>query len=66
MLDYQARTGIKRSYEDLSEDTNLSIETIKSVASRKEYNATLKVISLLSISLGVNPIPYFEWEEINE
>ncbi|USD24571.1 helix-turn-helix domain-containing protein [Flagellimonas marinaquae] len=62
LLDYQAKTGLKLSYEELSKDTDISVETLKSIATREEYNATFRVISLISISLGINPIDYFEWK----
>jgi len=66
LLDYQARTGIKMSYEDLSSDTGISIETLKSIATRKKYNATLNTISKISMSLNINPIPYFNWDYEND
>ena len=66
LLDYQARTGIKMSYEQLSEYTDVSIETLKSIATRKNYNATFKVISIIAMSLGINPIEYLNWEIQNE
>jgi DNA-binding Xre family transcriptional regulator len=62
LLDYQARTGIKMSYEDLSSDTDISVETIKSIATRENYNATLRVLSTISESLGIDPIDYLNWE----
>ena len=62
-MNYQARTGLKMSYEDLSSDTDISVETLKSIATRKDYNATLRIISTISISLGINPINYFSWEK---
>lgn len=65
LFDYQARTGFKMSYEELGKDTEVSIETLKSIATRPNYNTTLKVISKISLSLGVNPIEYFEWDKPN-
>lgn len=62
LLDFQARTGLKMSYDDLSYDTNISVETLKSIATRENYNATFKIISKIAISLGVNPIEYLLWE----
>ncbi|RLD24819.1 MAG: hypothetical protein DRI71_01455 [Bacteroidetes bacterium] len=62
LWDYQARTGIKMSYEELSGDTDISIETIKSIATRQNYNATFKVVSVISKSLGIDPTDYIEWE----
>jgi len=61
LLDYQARTGLKMSYDLLSADTDISVETLKSVATRDNYNSTFRVISIIAISLGVNPIEYLEW-----
>jgi DNA-binding Xre family transcriptional regulator len=61
MLEYQARTGLRMSYEILSEDTGVSTETLKSIATREGYNATFKIVSIISISLGINPIEYLEW-----
>lgn len=61
MLDYQSRTGVKMSYEDLSQDTSISVATLKSIATRESYNTTLKVISIISISLRIDPLDYFIW-----
>jgi len=61
LLDFQARTGIKMSYEDLSGDTDISVETLKSIATRENYNATFRVVSTISESLGINPIEYLSW-----
>lgn len=62
MLDFQARTGLKMSYEDLSNDVGVSVETLKSIATRENYNATFKIVSKIAVSLGVNPIEYLLWE----
>jgi len=66
LLDFQARTGLKMSYESLSKDTNISVETLKSIATRPGYNATFKIVSKIAMSLGVNPLDFMEWKtEIN-
>ncbi len=62
MMDFQARTGIKMSYDELSNDIGVSVETLKSIATRKNYNATFGVISKISLSLGIDPIDYFIWD----
>jgi hypothetical protein len=62
LLDFQSRTGVKMSYDELSRDTNISSETLKSIATRENYNTTLKVVSIISRSLRVNPIDYFIWD----
>lgn len=61
LLDFQARTGLRMSYEELGIDTGISVETLKSIATRENYNATFKVVSIISKSLGINPIEYLEW-----
>jgi len=66
LLDFQARTGIKMSYEDLSKDTDISVETLKSIATRKKYNATFGTISIISKSLNINPTSYLIWEPEND
>ena len=65
-MDFQARTGIKMSYEDLSNDTDISVETLKSIATRKNYNATFGIISKISQSLNINPIEYLSWDLKND
>lgn len=66
LFEYQAKTGFKMSYEQLSTDTDISIETIKSIATRESYNSTLSLISKIGISLNINPIDYFEWKGQND
>lgn len=61
MQDYEAKTGIRLTYEELSSLTMISQETLKSIATRPNYNATLKMISEISIALHIDPIKYFEW-----
>ena len=62
LLDYQAKTGLKMSYEELSANTGISVETIKSIATRPNYNATFKIVSMISQTLGINPVAYLDWE----
>lgn len=63
---YEAKTGIRLSYEELSEISGVSTNTLKSLASRKNYNATFQLISEISNALHINPIEHFEWENVNE
>ena len=62
MQDYEARTGIRLTYEALSQSTGLSVDTLKSMATRGDYNATLKVISTLGATLKCDPIRHLKWE----
>ena len=61
LLNYEARTGIHLTYEALSSMTGIATDTIKSIATRSNYNATFKAITEISRALNVNPIEYFEW-----
>ncbi len=60
---YEARTGLRLSYGDLSQITGVSINTIKSLATREKYNATLQLISQIANALDINPTGYFEWTD---
>ncbi len=48
---YRARTGVKLTYEQLSEITGLSAATLQSIASRHDYNPRLSTISILCDAL---------------
>lgn len=61
MQTYEAKTGIHLTYEELSNLTSISVETLKSIATRPEYNATLKMITEIASALNINPVNYFEW-----
>lgn len=59
MLDeYESRTGIRLGYEDLSLLSGIAIDTIKSLANRRNYNATLHTLAKVAEPLGANPIQY--------
>lgn len=58
---FEARTGIRLTYESLAQRTGLSIDTIKSIASRDGYNATLKNIATICAALKSNPLDYLRW-----
>lgn len=61
MQAYEAKTGIHLTYEELSNLTSVSVETLKSIATRPEYNATLKMIAEIATALNINPVNYLEW-----
>ena len=58
---YEAKTGLRLTYEELSQLAEISVDTIKSLATRNNYNATLHLISQISRVLNINPIDHFEW-----
>lgn len=58
---YEAKTGLRISYQELSEMCGISVDTLKSLAARPTYNATLGVITSISLALGVSPLKYFGW-----
>lgn len=60
--EFEARTGLKMTYENLADKTEISIDTIKSLATRENYNTTLQIISTVCEVLRCNPIDYFIWE----
>lgn len=61
--DFEARTGVRPSYAELSEQTKISSDTLKSLATRESYNTTLHTLEKLGKALAVNPIKYLEWDE---
>ena len=63
LIDFEARTGIRLSYEELSDISELSLDTIKSLASRKSYNPTFDVINRLGNALNLNPVDHLRWED---
>lgn len=63
LYDFEARTGLKMTYEGLSAKTGVSVDTLKSLATRDQYNTTLQVISSICEVLRCNPINYFQWPE---
>lgn len=57
----KAATGEKVTYEQLAVDTGLSKATIESIASRRHYNASLKVIDTLCLRLSTTPAQLLEY-----
>ena len=66
MQSYEAKTGIRLTYEELSNLTKISQETLKSIATRPNYNATLKMITEISLALNISPVEFFEWNTEND
>ncbi|MBL6991092.1 MAG: hypothetical protein ISR65_15000 [Bacteriovoracaceae bacterium] len=62
MQAYEAKTGLHLTYEELAQMTSISSDTLKSIATRPEYNATLKMISEIATALNIDPTKYFEWK----
>jgi DNA-binding Xre family transcriptional regulator len=58
---YEERTGIKLTYAELATKTGLSEATVKSLASRPSYNATLRTIERLCVALRVDPAELLRW-----
>jgi|GEM_PF-3688684 len=61
MQAYEAKTGIHLTYDELSQMTEISSNTLKSIATRQDYNVTVKMISEVALALNLNPIEYLEW-----
>lgn len=52
---YRRRTGIRLTYECLSQRTGIAITTLQSLASRPGYNTRLSTIESLCNALECNP-----------
>lgn len=61
MQDFEARTGIRLTYEALAQRSGLSVDTLKSMASRENYNSSLKNIAALGDALRCDPTKYLRW-----
>lgn len=59
--DYEARTGIHVSYEELSTACGISIDTLKSLVSRRNYNTTLETISKIAKILDASPLQFLSY-----
>ena len=64
--DYNRRTGLHLTYDQLSEIAGVSVDTLKSLANRSEYNATLKSVSGICTVLGSNPKQFLDWDQEKE
>lgn len=58
---HEARTGERLTYEELAKRTKLSRATIESLATRADYNATLRTIERVCKVLGVTHAELLEW-----
>jgi DNA-binding Xre family transcriptional regulator len=52
---YRQRTGVRLTYESISEQTTISVATLQSLASRPEYNTRLSTIEKLCRILACTP-----------
>lgn len=67
--EYEAKTGIRLTYPELSKISGVAPDTIKSLASRSDYNTTLMVISQICSALNISPLKFLDWSSekpINE
>ncbi len=55
MREYQQRTGVRLTYDSLSKSTDISVETLQSLAARKGYNTRLSTIEKLCRALHCAP-----------
>lgn len=62
--DFEARTGIRLTYEALAQRTELSVDTLKSIATRDDYNVTTKNLASICDVLKCNPIDFLVWHEL--
>ena len=52
---YEARTGERLTHEDLATRTGLSRATLDSLASRRDYNASLRTVARICHALRCTP-----------
>jgi DNA-binding Xre family transcriptional regulator len=52
---YRQRTGVRLTYEAISEDTKISVATLQSLAARPGYNTRLSTIEKLCRMLECAP-----------
>jgi DNA-binding Xre family transcriptional regulator len=60
---FEARTGIHLTYEALSQRTELSVDTLKSIATRNDYNASMKNLASICDALKCSPLDYLLWDD---
>jgi len=61
LQDFEARTGLRLTYEALSQSSEVAVDTLKSMATRDDYNATLRIISAICNALKCEPSKYLIW-----
>lgn len=52
---YQAKHGVKLTYQQIAEQTSLGLATLQSLAARPDYNTRLSTIDKLCGFLGCEP-----------
>jgi DNA-binding Xre family transcriptional regulator len=62
MADYRERTGGRLTYESLAERAGLSKATIESLATRDDYNTSLKTVDRLCQALDCTPSDLIEFQ----
>ncbi len=63
---YRLRTGVRLTYETISEDTKISVATLQSLAARPGYNTRLSTIEKLCRRLECSPGDLLEFKESEE
>lgn len=53
--EHRKRTGVKLTHEQLADRTGLSVATLQSIASRRDYNPRLSTLSDLCDALDCEP-----------
>ena len=51
MNEYREKTGMRLTYLELSQKTGLTVETLQAIATRPNYNTTLKAIDKICVAL---------------
>jgi hypothetical protein len=59
--EYEAKTGLRLTYVDIAQITGVATDTIKSLASRDDYNTSLAVITQLCSALNISPLKFLSW-----
>lgn len=61
---YEAKTGLRLTYKEVSTLTGISVDTLKSIATRDDYNATLKMIGVIGLAINLDPTQFLTWKNI--
>jgi transcriptional regulator with XRE-family HTH domain len=54
--DHTRRTGRELSYRELSARSGVSVDTLKSMATRSSYSPSIRTIERVAAALGVDPL----------
>lgn len=63
---YNLQTGERLTYDELAKRTGIARATIESIASRSNYNASLKIIDMLCRALSSTPDLLLEYNETED